>query len=74
MKFYSLGILLIALGGFEKIMIFVSLADTVHQDYQALKNFTPSVIWSIPNYTIFAGVLLVLINLILYTRKTLLKK
>lgn len=55
-------------------MIFVSLADTVHQDYQALKNFTPSVIWSIPNYTIFAGVLLVLINLILYTRKTLLKK
>lgn len=69
LNLFVLGILLIALGGFEKIMIFVSLADTVRHNYEAFKNLTPKSIWNIPDYTISAGWILIVARILLFLIK-----
>lgn len=61
-----LGILLIALSGFEKIMIYISHSDKVGTSMDMLVNLTPEYIWSITNYTFYSGVTLFLVGIISY--------
>ncbi|GGC77082.1 hypothetical protein GCM10007216_04470 [Thalassobacillus devorans] len=56
-----LGILLMALSGLEKILIYTNF--NVQVDVLAMKNITPTYIWYIPNVTFIGGLLLTAIGI-----------
>ncbi|MBD3918598.1 hypothetical protein H8B09_07540 [Paenibacillus sp. PR3] len=69
MKTYGLvflitGIVLIALSGLEKIIIYTSLSNRAG-DYQGLKFIMPNEIWNIPTLTFIFGIVLIIIGLIM---------
>lgn len=69
MKLFSLGISLIVIGSFEKIIIFASLAQKAPYDYEPLKSLTSDIIWNIPNFTIGGGLLLIAASIASYLLK-----
>ena len=64
LAFLMVGILLIGLSGLERIIIYTSLSDRAG-DYQALKIITPKEIWNVTRLTLFFGIALSIIGLIM---------
>jgi uncharacterized membrane protein len=61
------GIFLLGLSGLEKVLIYLAGAvsfKTIQMD--ALKNLTPSYIWSITNYMFVIGLIFCIFGLILF--------
>jgi hypothetical protein len=59
------GIILMALSGLEKVLIFSSFNGTVNE-MQAIVDLTPSYIWSITKYTFWFGVTSFIMGLLLF--------
>jgi hypothetical protein len=57
-----LGIFLVSLSGLEKIILYASLNERVH-DIESLKMITPSEIWTITKMTFIFGILTLIIGL-----------
>ncbi|MBP2001536.1 hypothetical protein J2Z69_002581 [Paenibacillus shirakamiensis] len=60
------GVLLMALSGLERIILYASKANQVGNNLQELTDLIPSYIWNITTITFFAGILLVGIGAMLY--------
>ncbi|HEU4965805.1 MAG TPA: hypothetical protein VFV52_18500 [Bacilli bacterium] len=64
------GILLAALGGLEKILVFVAVTSNQSvMQMQAVLNLTPDYIWAITNITLYGGLLVALIGLLVQFAK-----
>lgn|GEM_PF-2567685 len=68
LAFLITGILLIALSGLEKILIFSSLSDRAG-DYRGLIMITPNEIWTITELTLIGGIALSVVGLIIFSWK-----
>ncbi|MCY9517671.1 hypothetical protein [Paenibacillus apiarius] len=53
------GIFLMALSGVEKIIIYLNFAEKAGRNMDTLLILVPSYIWSITNYTLIGGLLLI---------------
>lgn len=62
--FIIFGILLMALSGLEKIIIYLNFADQAGSKMDTLFILVPGYIWSITNYTFIGGSLLICIGVI----------
>lgn len=64
LSFIIIGIFLVSLSGFEKILIYSSLSDRTH-DFLMLKMITPDEIWNITHMTMIFGILILIIGLVM---------
>ncbi|UPM55468.1 hypothetical protein [Gottfriedia acidiceleris] len=62
--FVFMGVIMMVLGGFEKILISLSFNGNGNGiDMTAIKNLTPSYLWNITNFTFWFGLLFFIIGL-----------
>lgn len=61
------GIFLVGLSGLEKVLIYVAGAISFKATgMEQLKDFTPSNIWNIVNYSFFFGIILCVLGFVLF--------